>query len=825
MVDRVIEKIARQEPHEFDRNPRERWRVYLETLISILDAAQEPASISRFVKVCDALSIGFAVASKDPADELLDVRSWMQFGFCVLCKTPKTADWSIIDRDDTAITGEEKQELLRHLYPLLRNMLAWANKFPEPKEPPKFPDHDLRGEIIRLVRMRDVNYWESAMSRKMFDTDRTTGTSNLNASFFQCFLYELRDVESEIEKQPLPKLTVDEIKRRVLWELEMANVVRAQRRFAKTKDGELSSAIRDEREKWQVEDFDFDGITAAVKDALSDNPSGRGLTMKMYDDLRLIVSHDWMASVSIAADDCFFEEMDKRSIFTPEEHRKYCSLIDVLKQGFRNRARKAETPEAAQNWKSAAEMVSSSLMRESLREAEWEFLFSLISCGRATQTPIPIRFLTKGTPEYKRLQKDLAGLIAQFAAIHPGRPCYPKEYLDFLVAMRDGTLEQGEMLRLLTLKNHGLVLTQADAATAFEIVRLNVHLYIQQIKFLVKWFEEAGRKGGRDQLRRYELIQPMRLGCGLHMFNPAVSETVIFRNVFPLAHNREFGYLGELEKTRRLIEDAWAEFFDAIIVVASGTTAFVEARNAYYPLQDQLRAQMGDCDYPYKPKEERQRLFETFKEKLNALAIAVFKKDSEKNLLDPTDEPTAKQSSWYVSAAQKEDGLMATENVSVSLVPAPPKPTKPTAEKKLKVGSWAKKFLTVDFETRTITFKHDKEPIKGKSEPLQISETAQKAWEILVELLTASNDTKGYVAINDTNRPWQTVLKQFVPKGRKEGIVDIYAPMTILRYHIHSEKKRGEPGHGRIRLQPKINVDLFQNEERRYKQWKDNHIE
>lgn len=58
LVDRVIEKIARQEPHEFDRNHKERWRIYLETLIRILGVAGLAHTCSHFASQSSGYALG-----------------------------------------------------------------------------------------------------------------------------------------------------------------------------------------------------------------------------------------------------------------------------------------------------------------------------------------------------------------------------------------------------------------------------------------------------------------------------------------------------------------------------------------------------------------------------------------------------------------------------------------------------------------------------------------------------------------------------------------------------------------------------------------------
>ena len=166
-----------------------------------------------------------------------------------------------------------------------------------------------------------------------------------------------------------------------------------------------------------------------------------------------------------------------------------------------------------------------------------------------------------------------------------------------------------------------------------------------------------------------------------------------------------------------------------------------------------------------------------------------------------------------------DSSLTATDSVRMTLVPAPAAKNEKGTGRKPKVGPWQRKFLKVDFEAQTITFKADKEPITRKSVEVVVSKKADKTWAMLLGLLTAK-DAEGYVEIDKINKSWQTRLKKFVPGGRKKGIVDITHPMMILRYHIHSEKGRGKGGAGRIHLSPEINQELYNAERINYLKWK-----
>lgn len=817
LIDCVLQEIAENDPQEFVLTPEGRWRLYAGITIDILNIGTFPASIDRFVAVCNAMKTGFTIASKDPPDLFLEVRGWVQYGFRILAANPKSTDWSVVDRDDSAITDEDKAKMLYNLFPLLRAMLGWANKAEPPPGTPPDPLPELRTEVIRQLKMRNADYWESAMTTKLFDTDRVTGLSSYNTSLFNLFLFQLAHPEPDAGVSPLPKPTVEVITKRILADLHNSAFMRDRLQLRTDSEESFAKAIKRERAKQNVEKIDFDGLTAAVTDALSDNPSGEGLTMKMCEDLERAVTHDWMVSVTSEAGNFMVENF--RTIFTPEETAKHEKLIAAIKDGFQNRALKAETKETAAEWQRAANIMGNSKRREKLSKKEWNALLTLIVNRRKIPTSaiFPLNMLTRGTKEYNTLHRNLDDLIKKIAAFLPQHPSYTKEYLDFLVGFRDGTLSQHDMTMLATLKGHGLVLNQEDADHALETLKFNIEFYNNRLKASCDRFEEAGRKGGKDLLGRFALIQPEGIANGLYVFDPRISTEIIIRTAYALHLFRDYGHAETLHEILQSVEAGWERFFDVVILAAPGKPSFVAARKAYCDVRDQLEKQFGVIGNPYRTPEERKELYETFKEKLNDLAMTVFECDSQRM------QSTVKPAAPSATGAVVDAGLKATDSVRLSLVPAPPKPPKPKSEKKLKVGSWAKKFLSVDFETRTITFKPGKEPITGKAEPLVISETAKKAWTILVELFTASSDTEGYVAINDMNRPWQTVLKQLVPKGRKEGIVDIYAPMTILRYHIHSEKKRGEPGHGRIRIQPQINGDLFRDEERRYKQWKIQH--
>lgn len=726
IVDRILRKLAKREPDAYSLNPPERWWAYVETTLGILDTAREPPSIERFRTVCGLLKNGFIIASKSPVDECLDVQSWVEFGFRILCASPKATDWSITDRDDSAITHEDKERMLDGLFPLLRAMLNWANKVPMPEDPHGGSLDALSCAVIRHLKIRDSGYWESMVRRKLFSTDSVTGLSQYEAAFFRNFIPAPFRLDPSAEVTPPAPMTEEKLTVCLLCDLANSRLRREQHEFYFKKDGALAAAIRREREKWHVESFDFDGLTAAVTDALSDNPSGKGLTIRMCEDLQTIVTHDWMASV--ASDNAC--SVSKKTIFNPDEFRKYGELIDALKSGFENRARKAVTKDAAEDWRNAADLLSSSLRRESLRDKRaWDFVLALITNHRAKPVaPVQVDFLTKGTPACRKFHRDLDGLIARISEHLPTYPSCAKEYLDYLVALRDGTLPAAELTAVAGLESRGIVVTEKDADDAMERLETNVRLYLQRLNFSRVSFEVAGQKGGKDLLGRYRFIQPQGLANGLCMFDPEVSSEVIVRNACPLCTFGAFEHDYDVLQVLQGIEEEWDRFFETVIVAVPGKPAFIAARNAYDELRRQLELQFGVVGYAYKTKEERQRLYETFREKLDDLAMTVFECDSQRPNLAP--DPAASVSE---TAAQ-----------SAPVDAAPRRVTPPGAEEpSVTPGAYAASFAALDPVTRTLTITTSIRTKKKFTVPTDYF----AAWKI-VRGLVETTDPEGWLVFD-----------------------------------------------------------------------------
>ena len=773
VVARVLAKMSKRYPSAFALNPKERWRAYVETTIDILEVAQERASIERFGTVCELLRRGFVVASKSPADELLDVQSWVEFGFRILCASPKATDWSVTDHDDSAITHEEKERMLERLFPLFRAMLGWANKIPKPEGANGGSLDILSFEVLKHIKTSDANYWESAMRRKIFATDPVTGLSQYDTTFFKRFLHSEHRFSEETEIPPPPPLSEEKLMTRILCDLSNSRLRNEQHKFFYDKETALDAKIKSERKKWKVESFDLAGLVAAVKDALSDNPTGKGLTIKMYGDLQTLVSHDWMASVS-SEDAC---STSKRVIFTREEHDQFFELISALKEGFKNRAQKAETKEAADDWLNAAEMVSSTLRRTALGEKEWGLIYSLIANRRAGSLGklYPLNVLTKGTAEYKTLHKTLDDQIAKIAEILPPKPCYMREYLDFLVGIRDGTLDPDEMTRIAVCKNHGLVASQSDADQAFRELQFNVEFYNQRLRFVCDQFEEAGRRGGKDLLGRYELIQADGIANGLYVFCPNVFGKLLFHNAYALYLFHDYGYADKLPVILQQVDAEWVRFFNTVIVAAAGKASFVAARNAYTPLRDQLQLQFGVIGLKYENREKRLKLYETFREKLNDLAMTVFECDSQW-AQTAAPQPVAVASSTP-QEAKGDDGQTDDKNTKDPDVLTIQRPDCPHATLNLKMR-------TVKIQTR-----------RNKVETFVVPVEYDNAWKI-IKLLFQETDADGYYEFKEGPNHYlhDSLMQQFCHKKRNEDMCELW------RY-IHSSKGAGKRGATRIRLE------------------------
>lgn len=771
IAERVLASMAKRYPRAFDLNPTARWRAYVETTIDILKVAQEPKSIGRYASVCNLLKRGFTIASKDPADELLDVQSWVEFGFRILCATPKATDWSVTDCDDSAITHEDKEQMLEHLLPLFRAMLGWANKIPTVKGGSL---DTLSFEIVQHIKAKDANYWESAMRRKLFTTDPVTGLSQYDTTFFKRFLHSECRFSEETEIAPPKQMSEEELTRRILCDLSNSRLRHDQHKFFHQQDSALDAKIKSERKKWKVESFDLEGLTAAVADALSDNPTGKGLTMKMYEDLQTLVSHDWMASVS-SEEAC---STSKRVIFTREEHDQFCELISALKVGFKNRAQKAETKEATEDWLNAAELISSTLRRTALGEKEWGFICALIANWRTRPLGkiYPLNVLTKGTAEYKALHKTLDDQIAKIAEILPPKPCYMREYLDFLVGIRDGTLDPDEMTRIAVCKNHGLVASQSDADQAFRELQFNVEFYNQRLRSVCDQFEEAGRRGGKDLLGRYELIQADGIANGLYVFCPNVFGKLLFHDAYALYLFHDYGYADKLPVILQQVDAEWVRFFKTVIVAAAGKASFVAARNAYTPLRDQLQLQFGIIGLKYENREKRLKLYETFREKLNDLAMTVFECDSQRaQTAAPSESQQAKECCLQIDSGSSI--TLDDKNLNDPDVLTIQHPDCPHA--------------TLNLSSRMVTIRTR----RNKVETFVVPDEYDNAWKI-VKLLFQETDADGYYEFKEGPNYYlrDSLMQQFCHKKRNEDMCELW------RY-IHSSKGAGKRGATRIRLE------------------------